>query len=153
MRRRPSDGTWMGRWCSSLASSPRPRASCCSTSWRSRPRVGTGPGEVDPFCALVRLVRCERGEARVRARVDARPDYGRQQPVWTEDRGFFTAEIPGSRLWISSDRELSATADGLEAPFLLSEGDAAAFALRYSGDPTSPISVARAQELLEITCS
>ena len=112
-----------------------------------------GPGEVDPLCALVRLVRCERGEARVSARIDARPDYGRQQPVWTEDRGFFTAEIPGSRLWISSDRELSATPDSLEAPFLLSEGDAAAFALRYSGDPTSPISVARAQELLEITCS
>ncbi len=113
-----------------------------------------GPGQVDPFCALVRLVRCERGESRISARIQARPDYGRQAAAWSEQRGFFTAEVPGSRLWVSSDRELSVISDGVEASFTLREGETAAFALRYAGDPTSPISVARAQELLEITlCS
>jgi GH15 family glucan-1,4-alpha-glucosidase len=112
-----------------------------------------GPGEVDPFCALVRLVRCEHGEARVSARIDARPDYGRQVAAWVQQDGFFTAEVPCSRLWASSNRQLSLTPDGLEAPFVLREGEAAAFALRYAGDPVAPISAARAEELLEVTVS
>lgn len=40
-----------------------------------------GRGQVDPFCALVRLVRCERGEARIGARIEARADYGRGRVV------------------------------------------------------------------------
>ena len=97
---------------------------------------------------------CERGAAWVRARVAARPDYGRSEPGWSEERGYFTAEVPGSRLWFSSDRHLSRAGTDLHASFVLSEGDSAAFALRYAGEPPSPISVARAEELLEITrCS
>ncbi len=34
-----------------------------------------GLGEVDPHHVLIRLVRCEQGTARVRARIDARPDW------------------------------------------------------------------------------
>ncbi len=112
-----------------------------------------GRGQVDPFCALVRLVRCERGEAQVSARIEARPDYGREAAAWSEQDGFVTAEVPGSRLWLSSDRELTVAEDGVEASFTLRAGGAAAFALRYAGDPTSPISVARAEELLEVTLS
>lgn len=112
-----------------------------------------GPGQVDPFCALIRLVRCVRGQARISARIQARPDYGARAAAWSEQRGFFTAEVPASRLWVSSDRELSIAPDALEASFSLHTGEAAALALRYAGEPTSPISLARAEELLEITLS
>ena len=112
-----------------------------------------GRGQVDPFCALVRLVRCERGEAQVNAKIAARPDYGRQAAAWRTRRGFLTAEVPGSRLWLSSDRPLSMTPAGVEASVTLRQGDAAAFALRYAGEPTFPISVGRAEELLGVTLS
>lgn len=110
-----------------------------------------GRGQVDPHCALVRLVRCERGQARLRARIDARPDYGRRNASWSEHDGFFTAEVPGSRLRASSDRELSPTPGGLEATCVLRAGQAAAFALRYAGEPSAPITVSRADQLLDRT--
>ena len=110
-----------------------------------------GPGQVDRYCALVRLVRCERGNARVNVEITARPGYGRATAGWTRERGFLTAEIPGSQLWLSSDRTLSLTPDAVCASFDLPEGGSAAFALRYAGEPTIPITLAHAEELLGIT--
>jgi GH15 family glucan-1,4-alpha-glucosidase len=110
-----------------------------------------GPGQVDPHHVLVRLVRCEHGRARVRAIVDARPDYARRAASWREQGGFFVCEVPGSQLAVSSDRPLVESEGGLAAEFELSEGEAAALTLRYAGEPTRPITAARASELLDVT--
>jgi alpha,alpha-trehalase len=110
-----------------------------------------GPGQVDPHHVLVRLVRCDRGEVHVAARIDARPDYGRQPASWSERDGFLVADVPGSRVWASCDRGLSLQPGGPGASFLLREGEAAALTLRYAGEPTQPISLVRADELLQTT--
>jgi GH15 family glucan-1,4-alpha-glucosidase len=110
-----------------------------------------GPGEVDPHHVLVRLVRCERGQACVRALIDARPDYGRRAGSWFQEDGFFFCEVPGSQLAVSSDRPLTMREAGPAAEFGLSEGEAAALTLRYAGRPTRPITAARAFELLDVT--
>ena len=109
-----------------------------------------GAGEVDPG-GLVRLVRCERGAANVRALIEARPDYGRCEPEWGERDGVLTTEVPRSRLWASCDRGLSRTPRGLEASFLLQAGEQAAFALRYAGELIAPITTHHARKLLETT--
>ncbi|MGZ6576358.1 MAG: glycoside hydrolase family 15 protein, partial [Solirubrobacteraceae bacterium] len=108
-----------------------------------------GAGEVDPGGALVRLVRCERGVANVRALIDARPDYGRCEPEWSERDGVHATDVPRSRLYASCDRGLFITPRGLEASFLLRAGEHAAFAVRYAGEPIAPITAAAAGELLE----
>lgn len=111
-----------------------------------------GVGRVDPHHVLIRLVRCEHGTAHVRARIDARPDYARRPVVWEADGGLFTAEAPGTRLWASSERDLRIDDDGsLVADVDLVEGEAAAFSLRYSGDPVGRIDPVVAAELLETT--
>ena len=108
-----------------------------------------GAGEVDPGGGLVRLVRCERGAANIRALIDARPDYGRREPVWSEHDGVFTTDVPRSRLWASCDRGFSRTPRGLEASFSLRAGEEAALFLRYTGEPAGPITAAMARERLE----
>jgi GH15 family glucan-1,4-alpha-glucosidase len=110
-----------------------------------------GRGQVDPHHVLVRLLRCERGEAEVRALIDARPDYARQHASWRQERGFFLCDAPSSRLAVSADRPLSPSERGLEAAFSIGEGEAAALTLRYTGGATRPITASRAAELLELT--
>ena len=110
-----------------------------------------GVGHVDPHHVLVRLVRCERGQAQVRVHIDARPDYARRVAGWREERGFYVCEAPGSRLAVSSDRPLRLSESGLAGTFALRDGEAAALTLRYSGEPTRPITAARAGELLDVT--
>jgi len=100
---------------------------------------------------LVRLVRCERGHADVRALVDARPDYARRAAAWREQDGFLLCEAPTARLAVSSDQALSVSERGVTAAFSLREGEAAALTLRYAGEPTRPITAARATELLDLT--
>ena len=112
-----------------------------------------GPGNVDPHHVLLRLVRCERGHAQVRVLVDARPDYGRHAASWRKEGGFFLCEVPGSTLAVSGDRALVATERGLAVTFALREGEASAFSLRYTGEPTRPITAARAATLLELTAA
>jgi GH15 family glucan-1,4-alpha-glucosidase len=60
-----------------------------------------GAGEVDPYCVLVRLIHCDRGEARVRARIEARPEYGRRSAAWNQHGEFspprFLARACGPR--------------------------------------------------------
>jgi GH15 family glucan-1,4-alpha-glucosidase len=115
-----------------------------------------GAGEVDPEGGLVRVVRCERGVATIRALIDARPDYGRREATWREHNGVFTNDVPRSLLWASCDRGLSKTARGLEASFLLRAGEEAAFFLRYAGEPSElsePITVGSARDCLETTLS
>lgn len=97
--------------------------------------TGTG-GEDDrgivPTGALVRIVRCEDGEARVRGRVRARPDHARRSPRWEErDEGLLEAEaglaLSGTSRWRIGD-------DG-DAAFdmTLRAGQSAAFILGYAG--------------------
>jgi GH15 family glucan-1,4-alpha-glucosidase len=108
-----------------------------------------GAGEVDPGGGLVRVVRCERGVASIRALIDARPDYGRREPEWLEQDGTLTTDVPRSRLWASCDRGLSKTSRGVEALFSLRAGEEAALFLGYTGEPSEPITSASARERLE----
>ncbi|WP_067487500.1 glycoside hydrolase family 15 protein [Actinomadura hibisca] len=70
----------------------------------ARDFLAAGPaGEDDdrgivPRGALVRLLRCERGEATVRSRVRARPDHARHAPRWREDGQAVVEEEAGLRL-------------------------------------------------------
>jgi GH15 family glucan-1,4-alpha-glucosidase len=110
-----------------------------------------GPGEVYPHHVLVRLATCERGKARVRARIDARPDYGRSVPAWQARDGFFTLDAPRTRIWASSDRGFAVEAEALVASFDLRERESAAFALRYAGEPVRRIDPQVAGRLLDTT--
>jgi len=111
-----------------------------------------GRGEVDPHHVLVRIVRCERGTARIRTTIDARPDYARSTAQWRSSAGMFSAAAPGTRLWATSDRTLAVDGNGaLSADFDLAAGEAAAFSLRYLGDPVQRIGPSAAQRLLETT--
>lgn len=62
-----------------------------------------------------RLVRCELGDPRVSASIDA-PHHGHQTAAWSEWRGLLTAEVLSSRLWVSSERELSVAPEGVLNP-------------------------------------
>lgn len=110
-----------------------------------------GPGEVYPHHALIRLITCERGEARVQACIDARPDYARSAPAWKPDRGFHTLDVPGTRLWVSSDRDLAVEGEQLAASFHLQSGEEAAIALRYAREPVRRINPEVASRLLDNT--
>ncbi|MBA3891820.1 MAG: glycoside hydrolase family 15 protein, partial [Gemmatimonadaceae bacterium] len=111
-----------------------------------------GRGEVDPHHVLVRIVRCERGTARIRTTIDPRPDYARSTAQWRSSAGMFSAAAPGTRLWATSDRTLAVDGNGaLSADFDLAAGEAAAFSLRYLGDPVQRIGPSAAQRLLETT--
>ncbi len=112
-----------------------------------------GRGEVDPHHVLVRLLRCDHGSVRVRAAIDARPDYGRARARWRPEAGLFRTDAPDTTLWVSSDRKLEVGEDGLVAGFALEAGEAAAFSLRYAGEPVRPIDPHVAERLLDVTAS
>ncbi|TCJ16832.1 glycoside hydrolase family 15 protein [Rubrobacter taiwanensis] len=100
---------------------------------------------------LVRLVRCESGSVRVRAGIDARPGYGAEEIEWQRrDRNLWRAADP--ELWVSSDAPLELEGSRLSAEAELREGEAAAFALGYAGEPPRSVDADAAGSLLEQTC-
>ncbi|NKX88956.1 glycoside hydrolase family 15 protein [Nocardia coubleae] len=131
----------------------------------SRFEAPTGTAVVDDFLAvrsadddneltavhvLVRRVRCESGSVKLRAQVDARPDYGRKRARW-ERKGADLWETADPRMWLSSTLALESGDHTLSAAAELSAGDVVAFALGYTGESARPVDVSAAEDLLEET--
>ncbi|GAA1975231.1 glycoside hydrolase family 15 protein [Isoptericola halotolerans] len=109
------------------------------------------PDELDAGHLLLRLVRVVRGRARVRCRVDARPDYARQRPRWQQDDGTWTEEVSGVRLL--SDVPLAAEDGLLTATAELEAGESATWGLAYLPDALDTDCLGRGEELAERTAA
>lgn len=136
------------------------------TTWRSRD--GTivvydflsleaegphGPGEVYEHGDLVRLIECREGDVALEARIAPRPDYGRAEPRFRRARYGWTIEGGGQRLNLRTDQSLEQQGDDLVSRFRLRTGEAAVFAVKYTGaDPKRDYGPEAARHALALTC-
>ncbi|HVL84709.1 MAG TPA: glycoside hydrolase family 15 protein [Pseudonocardia sp.] len=105
---------------------------------------------IAPEGVLVRLVRCERGAARVTARLDARPDFGRAAAAWRPSGG--AVRSGDGSLWVSGDPGPGiAQDDTVRVAADLRAGEVAVLALGYDGGAARPVDGAAAAALLERT--
>jgi GH15 family glucan-1,4-alpha-glucosidase len=72
---------------------------------------------------VVRRLQCVRGDLRLRMRLAARPDYGRERPRLTKVDGGVLIESSSMRLGLSSTAEFSIEGDDVVADLHLGEGD------------------------------
>ncbi len=110
-----------------------------------------GRGQVVSHDMLVRLITCDSGSAKVRVRVDARPDYGAGSPEWEGAGNLYKAEIPETSLWVSSDRDLTVNGGKICSEVELDVGQSAAYGLRYRESAIRRIDSEVAKELMETT--
>ncbi|RJK96040.1 glycoside hydrolase family 15 protein [Vallicoccus soli] len=115
-----------------------------------RLREDDAPDELDAQHLLLRLVRVVQGRVRMVTEVDARPDYARSAPDWRADGGAWVEGVSGVRLHSDVEHRLE---DGvLRAEVELGEGEGATWSLGYDDDAPPCGSLARARELLGLTC-
>ena len=103
--------------------------------------------EIAPVGRLVRWARCTHGQARIRSRVFARPDYGDRDAAWSvQDEGW--AEEGG--VLLAADLPPELLDDGSpQIDTVLSEGESLVVMLDYTGQRVGPVSVAEAQRLFD----
>jgi alpha,alpha-trehalase len=112
---------------------------------------GRDPGGLHPHHLLVRLVRCEGGEASVRLCADARPNYGRAGGRWRRGHAGHTLDVPGCRLVLSCDAPVELV-DGVPTGDVhLGRGERMAVGLAYAEGAPGPASPDLAEELLDRT--
>ncbi len=113
---------------------------------------GEDPAGLHPRHLLVRLVSCVSGEAQVRLRADARPDYGRAEPRWWSDAAGYSLEAPGCRLTLTSDAQLELDGGAPVCEATLRAGERLALGLAYIDGTGHRIDADYAEALLEQRC-
>lgn len=148
----------MGRDGRCLPGQPRYRGD--SLILETRLETSTGVAVLTDFMPprrdasnLVRLVRCESGEVRLRSELCLRFDRGRLPPHWSERGERHVVGIAGpDAARLVADLPLSAQDDGgCVAEFALQAGDRRAFVLTYFSSPTRPPACIDAWASLEET--
>jgi len=102
---------------------------------------------------LVRIVRCVRGAARVRARCEPRPDYARAEPA-ARLAGARTALLAGSdgrTMRLVCNRDLVASEGGAAADVHLQEGERLVLSLVCDGAPEDLLAEDAVEEALAAT--
>jgi alpha,alpha-trehalase len=92
---------------------------------------GEAGSELAAAHVLVRSIRAVTGRARVRVRVEARPDYARGAPTWSD--GGDAWQLADPRLWLRSDVALAEHDGVLLGEVELAAGDTAAVLLGWEG--------------------
>lgn len=111
------------------------------------PAHGTGEDELPPGHLLVRMLRCESGSVRVRARVDARPGYGAKTANWEGEANLW--RLPEPDLWLGSTAPLGREGEGLAGAVELGAGEAVVFVVGYAGEEPRRVGAEEAGRLLE----
>src|SRR5690606_11514387 len=107
------------------------------------------PDDLEAGHVLLRQVRVVRGRVRIFCEVDARPDYVRQAPRWSEGDRRWSEEVSGVVLHCGAP--LRAAGDRLLGEVELERGESVAWALDYLPDGQSPHHPDDAEELVEWT--
>lgn len=102
---------------------------------------------------IVRQVQCVRGDLRLRMRLAARPDYGRERPTLRQVDGGVLIESASVRLGLSTTADVSVDGDDVVADLHLTGGDRALFELEVldAGQEFVPSTTAGVDSLFDAT--